>query len=198
MGRSHWVGPAAVAVHTALVLLAFRGADRDEWGPATGIGRRALATEPVACISLRSAPGPFELLPGVRRSLVDGMPTVPGPAVPLRTELGPAPIPDARRPGFTRFTIAPHLLNGDTVLAAIEREYPITLREAGVGGTAEVWVRVGELGDVPSVAIHGSSGHAQLDEAALRVACTMVFTAARERDQVVAAWLSVPISFRVR
>ena len=101
-------------------------------------------------------------------------------------------------PSFTPFTVAPQLKNRDDVGRALEREYPPLLRDAGVGGKVEVWVRISERGAVEDVQIHQSSGHPALDEAAIKVGQVMEFTPAMNRDKQVPVWVSIPITFQVR
>jgi protein TonB len=101
-------------------------------------------------------------------------------------------------PSFTPFTVAPNLKNRDEVGRALEREYPPLLRDAGVGGKVEVWVRISEQGKVEDVQIHQSSGHPALDEAAIKVGQVMDFTPAMNRDKQVPVWVSIPITFQVR
>lgn len=120
------------------------------------------------------------------------------PTIPPRC--GPNFSPDGRTPsqaldvpGFTPFTVAPSLQNRDEVGAALELEYPALLREAGVGSKVEVWIHIEATGTVRRVAIHQSSGHPALDEAAIRVGPVMRFSPAMNRDQVVAVWVSIPI-----
>lgn len=101
-------------------------------------------------------------------------------------------------PTFTPYTVAPDLINRAEVGRALEREYPPLLRDAGIGGSARVWFFIDEDGRVQDTRIDQSSGHAQLDEAALKVADMMRFTAALNRDKKVPVWVAFPITFQVR
>ena len=101
-------------------------------------------------------------------------------------------------PTFTPYTVAPDLINRTDVQRALEREYPPLLRDAGIGGTARVWFFIDEEGRVQDRRLDGSSGHAQLDEAAMAVASIMRFTAALNRDKKVPVWVAFPITFQVR
>ena len=101
-------------------------------------------------------------------------------------------------PSFTPFTIAPVLRNRTEVGRALTREYPKLLRDAGVGGSCEVWIRISPRGDVEDVQVNQSSGHASLDAAALRVGQTMTFSPAMNRDKEVSVWVSIPITFQVQ
>jgi protein TonB len=101
-------------------------------------------------------------------------------------------------PTFTPYTVAPDLINRTDVSRALEREYPPLLRDAGIGGTARVWFFIDEEGRVQDRRLDESSGHAQLDEAAMAVASLMRFTAALNRDKKVPVWVAFPITFQVR
>lgn len=101
----------------------------------------------------------------------------------------------ADRPTFTPYTVAPDVLNRTEIAAALAAEYPPLLRGAGVGGTVRVWFFIDETGTVQETRVQESSGHAALDEAALRVAATMRFTAALNRDRPVPVWVNFPITF---
>lgn len=99
---------------------------------------------------------------------------------------------------FVPYTLAPRILNPDQVRRALEREYPATLRDAGLGGTVYVLFHVGENGEVLQAEVDASSGFEALDAAALRVADAMRLSPARNRDRVVAVWIRMPIVFQVR
>ena len=78
------------------------------------------------------------------------------------------------------------------------REYPPILRDAGIEGTVEVWFFISEEGIVGDRRVSKSSGQEQFDLAALKVADVFRFTPALNRDQRVAVWIQVPITFQVR
>jgi len=101
-------------------------------------------------------------------------------------------------PAFTPFTVAPTLKNRDDIARALEREYPPMLRDAGIGGSVNVWLFIDEQGQVQDVRINKSSGFEALDDAALRVGSRMEFTPALNRDERVVVWVSIPITFQVR
>ena len=102
------------------------------------------------------------------------------------------------RPTFTPMTVRPSLTNEREVQRALEREYPTILRDAGIGGTVIVQFFVDEEGIVRRTLVATSSGHASLDEAALRVASVFEFTPALNLDKIVPVWISIPITFRTR
>jgi TonB family protein len=114
-----------------------------------------------------------------------------------RTATEPEPtgsLPDGGRV-FTPFTQAPRVLNGDRIVEALRSQYPPLLADAGVTGTAEVFMFVDTTGAVQDVRINRSSGHMALDDAALKVAGLFRFDPARHQDQKVEAWVSFPIPF---
>jgi TonB family protein len=100
-------------------------------------------------------------------------------------------------PTFTPFTAPPGLQNREEVMSALEAEYPPLLKDAGIGGTANVWFFIDEAGVVRKTLINETSGHRALDEAALRVADVVRFSAARNRDEPVPVWIALPITFTV-
>lgn len=117
---------------------------------------------------------------------------VPSQAQPLtvRDEQG--------EPVFTPFTVAPDITNRAAVVAKLQEEYPPLLREAGIGGTANVWFFITSEGVVEQVRIQQPSGHQALDQAALRVARVMEFTPALNRETPVDVWVAFPITFQTR
>ena len=82
-------------------------------------------------------------------------------------------------PTPTPFTEVPDLLNEREVQLALEREYPPTLKEAGIGGTGIVQIFIDTEGEVQRVILSNPTGHEELDEAALRVAHLMRFSPGR-------------------
>ena len=104
----------------------------------------------------------------------------------------------AAAPTFTPMTVRPEIRNRSAVIQAMERGDPPILRDAGIGGQVLVWFFINEQGRVVDNRIANSSGNAQLDEAALRVASVYEFTPALNRDQVVPVWVQIPITFQVR
>ena len=101
-------------------------------------------------------------------------------------------------PTFTPFTVRPDLVNETAVMRALEREYPRTLRDAGIGGTVNVRFFIDAEGVVRRVLVANPSGHEGLDSAALRVARVFRFTPARDVDEPVPAWIAIPVTFQTR
>lgn len=114
---------------------------------------------------------------------------LPPPPDEVETDISAAP-------AFTPYTVAPDRINDNEIVRALEREYPPLLRDAGIGGTVQVWFFIDETGIVQNQRVHTSSGHQALDDAALRVAPVFRFTPALNRDKAVPVWVAFPITFR--
>lgn len=121
---------------------------------------------------------------------VDQLPPPPDSVISRRAPAGPG--------DFTPFTVRPGIKNRDEIQRALVREYPPLLRDAGIGGTVEVWFQIDEEGRVGETMVNVSSGHAALDAAALVVADVIEFTPALNRDKRVAVWISLPITFTTK
>jgi TonB family protein len=144
--------------------------------------------EPAPAASQQARGGPAIYVDGVRVYESDeeaGDP--PGPTV-VR----------GREPVFTPFTVAPALINLQQVQQALADGYPTVLRDSGIGGRVTVWFYIDEDGRVDYTRINESSGYAALDQAALDVAEVYRFSPARNREQRVPVWVSLPITFQVR
>ena len=118
-------------------------------------------------------------------------------------DLPPPPTDDgvsdiSAAPVFTPMTVRPEIRNRAEVTAALMREYPPMLRNAGVGGTVVVWFFITEEGIVQDKRVSQSSGQLRFDEAALKVADVFRFTPALNRDKRVQVWIEVPIVFQVQ
>jgi protein TonB len=104
----------------------------------------------------------------------------------------------AAAPTFTPYTVRPEIKNRAEVAAVLAREYPVLMRDAGIGGTVLVWIFIDEAGSVVRTQVHTTSGHDALDKAALKVADIIEFTPALNRDKQVPVWISLPITFETR
>jgi len=125
------------------------------------------------------------------------------PADADEVDEGPRDLPppertEAAEPTFTPFTVAPEVRNRAEVSRALQAAYPDELRDAGIGGTAIVHLFIDEEGEVQNVLVSESSGHEDLDRAAERVALEFDFTPALNRDEKVAVWIQLPITFQER
>ncbi len=131
------------------------------------------------------APTTFELNP------VEDLPPLAPPPQEVEDDLSQGPV-------FTPFTVAPSILNREEVQRAMVDNYPTLLRRAGIGGTVRVFFFIDENGSVRDYRVQESSGHPQLDEAALAVAGLYRFSPALNRDKKVPVWVLFPIEFHVR
>ncbi|GEM_PF-593220 len=75
--------------------------------------------------------------------------------------------------------------------------YPESARRAGIEGTARLKFLVQADGGVASVTIERSSGHADLDHAAVQAIRRWRFEPARRDHRAVAAWAELPVEFRL-
>lgn len=103
----------------------------------------------------------------------------------------------AEKPEFTPMTEKPALLNREEVARVLELAYPARLRDANVGGTTIVWVKVGTDGSVSDSRVATASGNPDIDKAAVAVAQQMKFSPGKNFDEVVSVWIQVPVTFRV-
>jgi TonB family protein len=102
------------------------------------------------------------------------------------------------QPVFTPYTVKPELKNRSGAARIVEKYYPQLLKDAGIGGTVQVWVFIDTNGEVENAKVQKGSGNKQLDDAALRAAQEFSFTPALNRDKRVPVWIAIPITFSVR
>jgi len=77
-------------------------------------------------------------------------------------------------------------------------EYPLELWDRGVEGAILLRLRVTEMGEVDSVEVAESSGHAGLDSAAVNGARRMQFQPGRKDGKRVRMWATLPVEFSTR
>lgn len=121
----------------------------------------------------------------------DAQPPPQAPEAPVTREVSEGPT-------FTPFEVAPRMTNVREVQSALQREYPALLRDAGIGGRVLIWLFIDEEGVVQETRLRESSGHAQLDAAALAVAGISEFIPAMKEGKNVPVWISLPSTFVVR
>jgi TonB family protein len=92
----------------------------------------------------------------------------------------------------------PDILNRSEIAQALEREYPPTLRNQGISGTAHVTMLVTESGRVEHVEVSESAGHAALDQAAVRVAQGIEFSGLHSEGAPICYVTAMPVSFITR
>jgi TonB family protein len=137
---------------------------------------------------------PSGSMDGLMKALEQMMATQPKRGVAA----GPAEGAGANPGDFVPVTVKPELLNRAEIVRSMQRLYPQTLLEAGVGGTVLVWLHLDENASVIETRIRKGSGFNLLDEAALKVAQTARFSPAYNRDQRVRVWVELPVLFGAR
>lgn len=116
----------------------------------------------------------------------------PGPPVPPQPEAAPvaaAPVPAPA-------ALTPAAFNAD-YLENPPPAYPALSRRLGEQGRVILRVLVNAAGSADEVQIRSSSGHPRLDQAARDTVRGWKFVPAKRGEQPVAAWVLVPISFRL-
>lgn len=89
----------------------------------------------------------------------------------------------------------PVLADRSAARRIVAEEYPRELQERGIGGTVRILAWINPQGATELVQIDGSSGMAELDQAAVRVARALRFQPATRLGVAVGTWLAVPIRF---
>lgn len=93
----------------------------------------------------------------------------------------------------------PELLNREEVAAALSRNYPPLLRDAGVTGSVTVRLRIGSDGVVDPESIEVlESTHEAFSQAASRVAERLRFRPAAVGGKPVPVWVTLPVTFELR
>ncbi len=96
---------------------------------------------------------------------------------------------------FTPFTQRPTIRDRARARRIVAEHYPQLLRDAGIEGTAIVWIFIDTEGKVRNTRINRSSGNPALDAAAEAAAREFEFKPARNRGRLVPVWVAVPIHF---
>ena len=79
--------------------------------------------------------------------------------------------------------------------ADLTRSYPKTALDQGLEGTVTLTITVGPNGEVLDVAVSASSGHASLDQAAVRAVKRWTFTPGLQKGKPAAGKIQVPFRF---
>ena len=96
----------------------------------------------------------------------------------------------------TPVEVPPVLVNEDEVRREALRAYPPGPLVDGLGGRVEIWVRVDTAGRGWSGDVKTSSGHDELDCAAMQVGDIMMYEPARNQGRAAEAWVTEWIEFR--
>lgn len=105
----------------------------------------------------------------------------------------------SENPAWIPHEVSPDIRNRAEFAAALARRYPPNLRDAGIGGTVRMWVFIDEAGTVRNTRVDGSSGYEALDRLADELIREVArFSPALNRDQRVAVWIQLPVTFEAR
>ena len=138
---------------------------------------------------MKPLPKPPQPLPIVAAPLEAPSPIVAPPPTP------PEPTPIAEAPPAP-IAVTPPIFSADYLDNPPPR-YPGLSRRLGEQGRVVLRVLVNAAGTADEVQIRTSSGHARLDEAARETVQRWRFVAARRGAQPIAAWVLIPVSFRL-
>jgi TonB family protein len=98
-------------------------------------------------------------------------------------------------PRFTPYDVRPELIGAAEARALVAAHYPPMLRDAGIGGTALLWVLIDATGRVTHARLVESSGHEALDDAASAAMHRFRFTPASHQGTPVPVWIQLPVRF---
>ncbi len=115
--------------------------------------------------------------------------TRPMPSLQL---LQPESAPAAPAPVQARVDVPPK------ARSAIKPQYPKSARERGAEGSVELLLEVAADGSVAGASVISTSGHADLDEAALKEARRAKFKPAQSNGKAVASSARITLTFRIR
>lgn len=122
----------------------------------------------------------------------EAKPISPAPTPPPKAEAPPAPpAPPAPKPVTPPSASAGYLKNPAP-------EYPSLAQRRNWEGTVLLRVHVLASGKPAEIQVQQSAGHKQLDDAALAAVKRWSFAPAKQGDQAVDGWVTVPIDFKIR
>lgn len=169
--------------------------------------------EPVPPVEIPPPPPKPKPRPKIRPKPVIKRPEPPPPVVtapieaPTPVEAAPPPPPPPPPPPEPEPIVAPApppapvmvsapVFNADYLQNPPPR-YPMLSRRLGEEGRVVLRVLVNPGGGADEVQIRASSGHERLDDAARETVRRWRFLPAKRGEQPVAAWVLIPISFRL-
>lgn len=164
---------------------------------------RAIEVRPVE-VEPPPPPDPVSLpeVPRVRETRVDATSeAVAPPALDASPEVGelPPPPPPADdgwdRPSYIRHQVAPRPDREENQRRRLDRHYPPVLEASGVEGVVDLWIYVDPDGRVTRSRVISSSGHSQMDTAAVRVVRDQKYLPALNRDRPVGVWVTQRVCF---
>jgi protein TonB len=118
-------------------------------------------------------------------------------AAPTETAVAPAaPAPSPAPPAAVEPAVEPPRYNA-AYLSNPKPAYPLAARRRGIEGKVLLRVEVSPGGECLHAELKKSSGHDMLDQAALEAVRKWRFVPARRGNSAVAAWVEVPIAFKL-
>ena len=139
------------------------------------------------------APQPILSAPETAPSPVSAPPQPPAPFVAAAADAAPASAPAGGKAGLP---VTEPIFNAD-YLENPAPAYPAISRRSGEQGKVMLRVLVNPAGRADDVQIRASSGSPRLDEAARATVQRWKFVPAKRGDEAVAAWVLIPINFRL-
>jgi protein TonB len=103
-----------------------------------------------------------------------------------------------KTPQYVYHTLPPGLANLWQVNRTLEQYSPRGLRDAGIGGTAVLYLFVNTDGSVDQIVLKTSSGHPSLDWAAVQAAKSARFLPASNEGIPVGIWIEMEMPFVAR
>jgi protein TonB len=140
-------------------------------------------------------PRPVHKVKPVERPVLSTRPEAPAPA-PIVAPAPPPPAPVAAAPAPAPVAVTEPVFKAD-YLDNPAPAYPPLSRRLHEEGRVILRVLVGPGGRAGDVEVRASSGHARLDEAARETVKQWKFVPAKRGSEPVAAWVLIPISFRL-
>lgn len=129
--------------------------------------------------------------------IVTAPPEAPAPIVaPAPPPPPPAPEPVAAAPAPAPVEVTPPVFSAH-YLANPQPAYPGLSRRLREQGRVMLRVHVSASGSAQEVQLRTSSGYPRLDDAALETVKTWKFAPAKRGAEAVAAWVLIPISFKL-
>jgi len=189
-----WVAPPPAPVsHAALdpVAQPLRPPTR----PVRASSSAPLAPQRVASLEppLQAAPAPGPQVEAAPEAAPSSPLALAGQGASVASAPGPRVSPSAAAPATP--AAEPHVGARPDYAYNPPPDYPLALREQGIGGV--VWLRVWVDGDgrPGEIRLARGSGYRLLDDAAVRAVRHWRFVPARSGDQTMASWVEFPIRF---
>lgn len=173
---------------------------------------RLVSESPAPVVSAASTPRPVAAMKQSAMRQPQAVPPQTVPAVPAGTPVTPGAPPSVSPPVLAQTAEAnpaPHVAPNPEPVAVTPPDlraaylsnppppYPLAARRRGLEGRVTLRAEILENGSCSRISVSHSSGHELLDQAALQAVKQWHFVPAQRGGKAVAAWVEVPISFRL-